>query len=494
MVALAAVAALIRLPPLLHDGLWRDGAYVYVDLCAPTVHEFFRRLIETEWHPPLYFAIAYVWTALFGKTELSFTLLPFLISIATVPVVYGLGRMVAGPSSGIVSAAIFAISPLAVTYSTEYLYPLAAALFALLACATLWTIQKGPSLLRLSGLAILTGAVLYTHYVALFYVTALMLLVLAVRSCKRTTVLIASALAAGALTFVAWLPIFFHQQQIGVPWRLETAPSQKAAFAISVLLESTPARPYYPECVFAIVIVTGLVILGRSRALSPSAVGLGALFLAGLSCVTAANLLEIRYVFPFYGLLCVFLGWVLCATADHLKADNPIVWRRFGRALCVIFPAIFLIGDVQDVTRSTSMPKSGIRSFVSAEPPNSNTLYVVAPDYTAATLSFYARKTPIRILGFARVEQPEIFRLAGYALVWNDPAAVGRALLAIAQTRRRFASLDVVVDENARNGGRMPYGKTHEFLRAVEARYGVLGVTTYVGRYESIAVYHFALK
>ncbi|HZV77278.1 MAG TPA: hypothetical protein VFF63_05955, partial [Candidatus Babeliales bacterium] len=72
----------------MHEGLWRDEAYVYVDLIAPTFKEFFHRVVETEYHPPLYFLLVYVWVKLAGISEISLKTLPFICSILTVLAVY----------------------------------------------------------------------------------------------------------------------------------------------------------------------------------------------------------------------------------------------------------------------------------------------------------------------------------------------------------------------------------------------------------------------
>jgi uncharacterized membrane protein len=77
LAAIIVAAALVRLPLLLHDGLWRDEAYVYVAVTAPTFRDFMQRVIASEYHPPLYFVICYFWVRLVGATELSLKALPF---------------------------------------------------------------------------------------------------------------------------------------------------------------------------------------------------------------------------------------------------------------------------------------------------------------------------------------------------------------------------------------------------------------------------------
>ncbi|MBV8148189.1 MAG: glycosyltransferase family 39 protein [Candidatus Eremiobacteraeota bacterium] len=493
LLALVVVAVLMRLPALLHDGLWRDGAYLYVDFSAPTLHEAFRRITETEWHPPLYFILAYLWTALVGISERSLTLLPFLISVATIPVVYWFGAAAGGRACGLAAAATCAVSPLAITYSAEYLYPLAVAVFALPAWAIILIRRDGPSTVRLVALAAATALTVNTHYVGLFYVPALIAWVLVSERGRKSGFLISAALVAGALTFVPWAPIFLHQQHVGLPYRPAAGMHDRASFVVSMLLLSMPARPLYLEWALAAVVAGGVVLAG-SKIFRARALELGAIFVAMLLCLAAADLLQVRYAFVFEALMYVFIGWALCATAERLRIDDPRGWRRFGAPLCAAFCILFLVGDVQSAVRSTRLPKSGIRTFAAAEPPNPNTLYVAAPDYMAATLAFYFRGTPARILGFARLQDPEIFRLDGYVSLWSDPTVVDRAINAVAREGRGYRYLDVVVNNGARNIGQIPYGKTQEFLRRLEARYRILRKTIYDGRIEPVTVYHLVLE
>jgi 4-amino-4-deoxy-L-arabinose transferase-like glycosyltransferase len=488
------MAALIRLPSLLHGGLWRDDAYVYVDLSAPTLREFFHRVMETESHPPLYFAIAYVWAALFGMSERALTSLPFLTSLLTVPVLYAIGRMLAGPLCGTLAAAIFAVSPFAVAYSTEYLYPLAALVVMILAWALILIRQKGTSPVRLAGVGIASALVVYVHYVGLIYVAAMIVWVL-ITSKTRQAIHTAVAIGVGALTFTAWLPILMRQQQLGLPWQLPSGFGGKASFIASVISEAIPARPAYLEYAFACCILVAAIALWRADALEDCAIGLAGVFIAVLLCLAFSNLLQIRYVYPVYGLACIFFGWALSAGAERLRAARGLFWRRFGLGSSFLLCALFLVGDIQYANASTRLPKSGIRTFVMAQHPNADTLYVVAPDYTGATLFFYLQGASAPILGFARVEHPEIFRIDGYRSIWNDPFAVEQTLKAIERMRRHYRYLDVVVDEPALNtNGRMPYGKTRELLRALKGRYRVSGRTSYDGRHEPVSVYRFVLE
>jgi 4-amino-4-deoxy-L-arabinose transferase-like glycosyltransferase len=83
----------------------------------------FRHAMEavgfSESAPPLYYALAWLWTQLTGTGELGLRSLSALAGVATVPVAYLLGAELRGRRTGIVAAALVAVNPMLVWYSQE---------------------------------------------------------------------------------------------------------------------------------------------------------------------------------------------------------------------------------------------------------------------------------------------------------------------------------------------------------------------------------------
>ncbi len=73
----------------------------------------------SESAPPLYYALAWVWTQLTGTGEFGLRSLSALAGVATVPVAYGLGAELRGKRAGIVAAALVAVNPMLLWYSQE---------------------------------------------------------------------------------------------------------------------------------------------------------------------------------------------------------------------------------------------------------------------------------------------------------------------------------------------------------------------------------------
>lgn len=483
LLALVLLAAALRLPALLHDGLWRDEAYAYVDAVAPSFAEFLHRVTLTEWHPPLFFLLDYAWTRVAGTGEIALQALPYAFSLATVAMTYRLAKDAAGGSTaaGLLGAFLFAVAPLAVAYSNEYVYPLAAFTFSLAAWAVMRARHREPTPAASIGVACAVAACVYTHYVALLFVPMLLVWAALAPGGARRRLALCGAILAGALTFVLWLGVFMHQRAIGLPYNGAGTPELKAGFFVSTLLACVPALP--PLLAFAVLlgIVALLVVALRRGTNRTDAAVLGAMFVAMLIAIDARDLMQIRYLYPLYPLFCAAVAVPVAS----------LLTSRAAVAAAALAGAVVLAGDAAFAVSIASAPKSGIRALAAQRPPDAATLYVVAPDYLAATAAYYMRDAAPALYGFARDDRPEIFRLDGYAALWNDPGAVARAEAAIERAAKGKRAIVFIVDRYAANEGTIPYGKVWQLLERVRRRYASAGRSGYDGRYETVDAYRF---
>jgi mannosyltransferase len=118
VLALTAVGALLRFGTLASQSFWVDE--------ATTVHEVglsFGAMLHAVAHheatPPLYFALAWVWTRVFGAGEAGIRSLSALAGTAAIPVAYGCGRELVSRRAGVVAALLTAASPWMIWYSQE---------------------------------------------------------------------------------------------------------------------------------------------------------------------------------------------------------------------------------------------------------------------------------------------------------------------------------------------------------------------------------------
>ncbi len=206
--AVVVLALALRLLRLGFQPLWWDeGWSVYF---ATTTLDSMARLTAVDIHPPLYYALLHLWTALFGASPIAARLLSVLAGTAAVPLLYLAARRLAGAKAGLLAALLLSISPFAVYYSQEVrmyglvtLLGLAAFYFALKMVDSAWSVV--PWL----GYVLAAGAALYTQYYAGFLLLALNLAViarwLARRHSFRAWLPWLSAQAAALLLFLPWL-------------------------------------------------------------------------------------------------------------------------------------------------------------------------------------------------------------------------------------------------------------------------------------------------
>jgi 4-amino-4-deoxy-L-arabinose transferase-like glycosyltransferase len=122
----------------------------------------------SESAPPLYYALAWLWTQLTGTGEFGLRSLSAAAGVATVPVAYLLGRELLGERTGLYAAALVAVNPMLLWYSQEARgYALLALLTAVAALYFLRALERGA---RRDVIAwgIASALALATHYFAVF--------------------------------------------------------------------------------------------------------------------------------------------------------------------------------------------------------------------------------------------------------------------------------------------------------------------------------------
>jgi 4-amino-4-deoxy-L-arabinose transferase-like glycosyltransferase len=164
----------------------------------------------SESAPPLYYALAWIWTQLTGTGEFGLRSLSALAGVATVPVAYLIGIELRGRRAGLVAAALVAVNPMLLWYSQEArAYALLVLLCAvsLLYCAR--ALRSGSRRdFVLWGVA--SGLALATHYFAIFPIAAEAIWLL--RRRPRASV---PGLGIVALFGLALTPLAIHQMSFG---------------------------------------------------------------------------------------------------------------------------------------------------------------------------------------------------------------------------------------------------------------------------------------
>ncbi|MHB1503860.1 MAG: glycosyltransferase family 39 protein [Acidimicrobiales bacterium] len=209
--------------------LWLDEALT-VDISSLPVH-LIPGALRRDGAPPLYYVLLHFWMAMFGTSDLAVRSLAGACGCITLPLVWLAGKRLGGKGVGATGVLLVASSPFAVYYDTEARMYALVALLTVLGFLALDRALRQPRAGNLAAVGVVTAALLYTHYWALYLVgvTGLWLLWQAFwgpdrrrRGARAGLV----AMALGALTFVPWLPIFiFQARHTGTPWAVPANPA-----------------------------------------------------------------------------------------------------------------------------------------------------------------------------------------------------------------------------------------------------------------------------
>jgi hypothetical protein len=164
----------------------------------------------SESAPPLYYALAWVWTQVAGTGELGLRSLSAVAGVATIPVAYLVGIELRGRRAGLMVAALVAVNPMLLWYSQE---ARAYALLVLLCAVSLLYCVRA---LRSGGRrdfvlwGVASGLALASHYFAVFVVA-----VEAVWLLRRHGRASGRGLGILALFGLALAPLAIHQMSYG---------------------------------------------------------------------------------------------------------------------------------------------------------------------------------------------------------------------------------------------------------------------------------------
>lgn len=196
----------------LNQSLWLDEAINVVNAKSLPFWEFVTKYPIGDFHPPGYFAFLWVWIRLFGFSEIAVRMPSVLLGIATIWIVFLLGKDLVSKKVGLVAALLLSVAPLHVYYSQEArMYA-----FATLAVSLSWyfLIQiLSQKKFAIWGYIASMLLVLSADYIAYLILPAQLIFILwGKREYYKKIILLQ---AVSLLSLIPWLPVFNQQLETG---------------------------------------------------------------------------------------------------------------------------------------------------------------------------------------------------------------------------------------------------------------------------------------
>jgi mannosyltransferase len=177
----------------------------------------------SESAPPLYYALAWIWTQIAGTGPWGLRSLSALAGVATIPVAFLIGRELRGRRTGLLAAALVAVNPMLIWYSQEaraYALLVFFCALSLLYCVRALRLEVGAAgpegerdqhdTRNLVLWGVFSALALATHYFAVFPLAAEVILLLRRRG--RATL---AGLSIVALVAALLAPLVIHQMSYG---------------------------------------------------------------------------------------------------------------------------------------------------------------------------------------------------------------------------------------------------------------------------------------
>jgi hypothetical protein len=218
VVAIVVVGVVLRFAA--RGPLWLDEAQS-VSIASDALRHL-PAALRHDGSPPLWYALLHFWMHVFGDSSWSVRVMAALPAAFALPLIYTFARRLAGREVGQYALLLLAASPFAIRYAVEARMYSLVLLLSVIGAHALLSLHQRPGWRPVAALAVVTSALLYTHYYAMWLV-AVVLGTEAWRAVRRSDANSRRAvvgLVVGCVSFVPWLPVLLYQSQhTGAPWK-----------------------------------------------------------------------------------------------------------------------------------------------------------------------------------------------------------------------------------------------------------------------------------
>lgn len=251
------------------SALWLDEA-LSVNIATLPLGDIGEAL-RHDGHPPLYYLLLHLWTEVVGTGDVAVRSLSGVLAVLTLPVAWAVGRRAGDATLGWLTVLVLGALPFATRYGAEARMYALVMLLVFLGWLAVQRALEAPRFGRLAPVALVSGALLLTHYWA-FYLLGATGLVLVVAwwrgtgEARAARLRVTLAVAAGGVLFLPWLPSFLEQaRSTGTPWAEPERPTKVLAQLFADLGGVDNAERILFSMVLGLLLVLGLFGRGRDR-------------------------------------------------------------------------------------------------------------------------------------------------------------------------------------------------------------------------------------
>jgi mannosyltransferase len=347
LVVITVLAAALRFWGLGTQSLWYDE-WLTTEAVSGGPGHLLDHVTYREGMPPPFFVLSWAWVRIFGEGELALRALPALFGVATVPVVYAIGRQLGrGPGVARLAALLVAVNPMLVWYSQE---ARPYSLLALVGAVTVLLYLRADRTRRTGDLAwwgVACAGALAVHYFAVFVVVPEAVGLVALRAFRRRDLLLAGLPGVVVLAILAPIAVRQHDQAPNHEWISAFALSGRIEEAVrSAFVGPSPPDDWmWLVGAATAVLAAGALVVGRRRGPDRGVVvRLAAIGAAGVVLPLAAVVLGTD----------VFLSRYLVAAAAPLivlwsagLASVPLAWLRTAAVVAVVTVSVVVVAAVE---------------------------------------------------------------------------------------------------------------------------------------------------
>jgi hypothetical protein len=221
-----------------------DELYLYRIVHDHGLGHVIRVVHDTESTPPLYFLLAWASDQIIGDGFFAIKLPSLLLGTATVPLIYLFGVRTVGRTAALIGAAIFALSSFEIFYATEGRAYATIAFLSVASTLTLLRMLEDERRSRAVIFGLVTLALLYTHYTAVFVLGVQLAWALWFHRDRVRRLL--AVHAAIALAYVPWIPSFIFQSHDSAADRVEALYKLTPSSYVRGLGQAWIGHPFLP--------------------------------------------------------------------------------------------------------------------------------------------------------------------------------------------------------------------------------------------------------